>query len=103
MSDEERESLQREIDATVAEIAERKSVEQLETENAALQAEVEKLTKDRDHWKANAKNQAEIRRVTLTRPDLKERSEYVQQIIAERDALRAKVEELEAMRGESKL
>lgn len=62
---------------------------------AALQAEVERLTKDRDHWKANAKNQAEIRRVTLTRPDLKERSEYVQQIIAERDALRAKVGELE--------
>lgn len=46
---------------------------------------LKEVERERDHWKANAKNQAEIRRVTLTRPDLKERSEYVQRIISERD------------------
>jgi len=50
---------------------------------------VAELRKERDMWKANHDNQVQMRRTLMDRPDLKERAKLVQELIAERDELRA--------------
>jgi hypothetical protein len=71
--------------------AEAWAIEQAHEEFSNLERELAAVTAEKEHWKANAKNQAEIRRTIATRPDLKERAEYVLKIVAERDAANAEL------------
>lgn len=63
----------------------------------SLADQCERLTKERDHWKANHDNQVEIKAAVLDRPDLGDRARKVQALVAERAALRV---DLERARGE---
>lgn len=64
----------------------------LTTERDSLAAEVSRLTKERDHWKANHSNVAWQKRVLQDRPDLKDRAASMLRKDAELTQLRAEVE-----------
>lgn len=58
-----------------------------------LKAELERVTKERDQWKANHDNQVAIKAALLDRPDLKDRAKRIQELIAERDTARRQLRE----------
>ncbi len=49
---------------------------------------------ERDMWKANHDNQVNLRRMLMDRPDLKERAELIQKLMAENERLGAAILQL---------
>jgi len=64
---------------------------------------LQKLERERDEaraeaakWKANHDNQVALKSAIIQRPDLRDRSERVQSLIRDRDALKAEIESIHA-------
>lgn len=70
-------------------VADRRLVSKLERERDEARAEAAK-------WKANHDNQVALKSAIIQRPDLRDRSERVEALIKERDALKAEIESMRA-------
>jgi|LakMenEpi03Aug12_release.lakeMendotaPanAssembly.Ray.scaffolds.fasta_scaffold590709_3 chromosome segregation ATPase len=61
------------------------------TNEACIQnqhAHIKDLTADRDQWKANHDNQVKLKSILIQRPDLKDRSERISELISKLDVAR---------------
>lgn len=68
-------------------LADRRLVGKLERERDEARAEAAK-------WKANHDNQVALKSAIIQRPDLRDRSERVQSLIRDRDAIKAEIESM---------